>query len=133
MTNYIDYDLFACMENNDFPFDMEDIARMIAVSEGENDGESWRWVVQLKDGRYVFIEGWCDYTGWDCQSGASVTFSETAKSACWAVLNTFFNYDEAWFKHINILDDLRNQVDNGCKVTWRQKMDAEFGVDSSKE
>ena len=37
--------------------------------EGENDGEPWVWTVTFADGTTWQITGWCDYTGWDCQSG----------------------------------------------------------------
>ena len=28
------------------------------------------FLAQLKDGTFVYITGWCDYTGWGCQDGA---------------------------------------------------------------
>lgn len=46
-----------------------DIVDIIAKDEGENDGESWVAVLLLNNGLYVVIDAWCDYTGWDCQSG----------------------------------------------------------------
>ena len=45
-----------------------DVAKILAVQEGEADESSWRVVAQLNDGRFIFAEGNCDYTGWDCQS-----------------------------------------------------------------
>lgn len=46
------------------PFTREDVDEIIAMSDGENDGESWIGVFKLKDERYAYIEGSCDYTGW---------------------------------------------------------------------
>lgn len=66
----------------------EDIARVVAAwgwgsGMGENHGHH-RWaedsasdwsggfLCEMKDGSYVYITGWCDYTGWGCQDGAQV-------------------------------------------------------------
>lgn len=54
-----------------------DIARVIASVNGENDGEHWLGVFELKDGRFLFADGWCDYTGWDCQAGNSLELAES--------------------------------------------------------
>ena len=67
----IDWDLVACLQYNaQDGFTVADIAKVLAVVEGENDGADWRWVLRLNDGRFVFLQGGCDYTGWDCQSSA---------------------------------------------------------------
>jgi hypothetical protein len=50
-----------------------DVVRVIAASEGKNDGPNWLIVVELADGRFAFVEAGCDYTGWDCQAGGSCT------------------------------------------------------------
>lgn len=39
---------------------------------GENDGVNWYWILLMRDGTFSCAEGGCDYTGWDCQSHASV-------------------------------------------------------------
>jgi hypothetical protein len=44
------------------------VARLLLEIEGDNDGPSWHWIVQLEDGRFAYGWGGCDYTGWDCQS-----------------------------------------------------------------
>ena len=41
------------------------------------DGESVQIVSRLKDGRWVYIEGACDYTGWDCQAGAEAWYASS--------------------------------------------------------
>ena len=53
------------------PFNINNVIEVIASDEGENDGESWVCVVKLNDGTFGFVDAWCDYTGWDCQSGGS--------------------------------------------------------------
>lgn len=51
------------------PFSREDVAKVIAAEDGENDGDHWEGVFRLKDGRFVFVTAWCDYTGWGCRDG----------------------------------------------------------------
>ena len=29
------------------------------------------FVLKLKDGRFAYLTGWCDYTGWGCQDGGA--------------------------------------------------------------
>ncbi len=59
------------------PFNIDDVSRIIAADCGENDGESWVAVVKLKSGQFGFIDAWCDYTGWDCQSGGAGKVNES--------------------------------------------------------
>lgn len=68
----VDYDLHACIEYNPQAFDLQDIERVVAVFEGKHDEEDWRWVIKVtpecakkNGGRFVFLQGGCDYTGWD--------------------------------------------------------------------
>ena len=58
------------------PFDREDVDTIIAMDSGENDGNPWVGIFKLKDGRYVYLEAGCDYTGWDCQAGGSSWISD---------------------------------------------------------
>lgn len=53
------------------PFSREDVEEIIAISDGENDGQNWLGVFKLKDGRYATIDSGCDYTGWGCQEWGS--------------------------------------------------------------
>jgi hypothetical protein len=53
------------------PFTRADVAEILALSVGENDGPDWLIAVRLFDGRFAFLEGGCVYTGWDCQSSCS--------------------------------------------------------------
>lgn len=46
------------------PFTIDDVKKVIKAVEGENDGDSWIMIGQLKDGRFFFLDAWCDYTGW---------------------------------------------------------------------
>lgn len=55
----------------------KDVAEVLAMDAGENDGANWLMVVKLKDGRFSFLSAGCDYTGWDCQAGGSSDEKET--------------------------------------------------------
>lgn len=56
----------------DFP---SNIVEWIWSSPGENDGDSWLLLCQLNTGAYAFYRAWCDYTGFACQGGMSLTVS----------------------------------------------------------
>lgn len=40
---------------------------------------SWEggFVLKLCDGRFAYLSGWCDTTGWGCQDGAELTFADS--------------------------------------------------------
>lgn len=78
----LDYDLCAALNYNpQSGFDAKAIDTVLAVVEGERDERPWFWLLKLKDGRYVYMTGSCDYTGWDCQSGADSSIVDTAEAA----------------------------------------------------
>ena len=58
-------DLKYAMKYNPLEFSYGEIAAILAEIEGEYDGAHWHWVVSLNDGRYAYISGGADYTGWD--------------------------------------------------------------------
>lgn len=140
----IDYDLVSCLKYNPQDFSLLDIERVLAVWEGENDGEDWRWVLRLHDGRFVFLQGGCDYTGWDCQSWASHVITDSAESAAQKALGEVPVSEKthpanAGMGHIlNILSGeynnrneevyaaLMNQLRDGKDTTWRERMDNEM-------
>lgn len=49
----------------------EDVAELAGISEGENDGDHWVCYGRLHDGRWFYLNAWCDYTGWGCQAGGT--------------------------------------------------------------
>lgn len=55
----------------------EDLAEVVALSEGEHDERDWLCVGRVKDDLYVLVRAGCDYTGWDCQSGGDTEFAAT--------------------------------------------------------
>ena len=148
MTNYyddpeywkekgVDYNLLACLEYNpQETFKSEDIKKVVAVHEGENDAEDWIWIIELRPPTtYAFLQGWCDYTGWDCQSDAISLLGATPLIALEAGM---IMAQEEWHrivspygrsKYIGRYTDLMLQIETGDKaVTWREKMDKRFGL-----
>lgn len=126
----LDYDLKSCLDNNsDVGIKPSDISIVLAVCEGENDGQPWYWVLQLNDGRFASLRGWCDYTGWDCQSGASIEFFDTARAAA----ATFFGEESlSHFDESPSIPDvgayLYMQIITEKVKTWRERKDAELGI-----
>lgn len=112
----IDWDLNACLGNNPQKgFTIDDIARVLAVWEGENEGADWRWIIQLKDSRFVALQGGCDYTGWDCQSSAdSIVYSTIAEA-----LAHFKDQEEIWAS-------LAKQLTGEKTQTWHERTAEEF-------
>lgn len=78
-TRGIDVDLESCLEEHPQGFSIDDIETVLAVYEGQPDGEDWRWIIRLKDGRYVYLRGGCDYTGWGCQSWAEAFYGNSPR------------------------------------------------------
>lgn len=112
-----DWDLRACLEYNGVGYTLEDIARVLAVYEGENDGEDWRWILLRKDGTFEALQGGCDYTGWDCQSWAS--------SICFGTIAEALHF----FKdQTEVFKSLATQLLTSKKETWDEQTGRELGL-----
>ena len=61
------------------PLGPDDVDVVLSADEGENDGPEWLLYGVAKDGRYFFLSAGCDYTGWDCQAGGTMTVAHTAQ------------------------------------------------------
>lgn len=70
-------DFAAAVENNGWVPDNKAILQLKCVYTGEGDGEPWCWLVVVAksyETRHAyaaqlwFVNAWCDYTGWECQS-----------------------------------------------------------------
>ena len=60
--------------------DPDNVDEVIASDEGVNDGESWIALFKMKNGTFCFLTAWCDYTGWDCQSGGDAYDGDDLKT-----------------------------------------------------
>jgi hypothetical protein len=76
-----DGDLESYLNYNTDIFTLEGIANIHAEVAGHNDEDHWFWIIELQDGRFVLTNAWCDYTGWDCQSGGSSLVATSAEEA----------------------------------------------------
>lgn len=61
---------------------IQEVVRIIAVEDGENDGAEWLGVFEcLTPGRavnrFLAVRAGCDYTGWGCQEGGESFTAET--------------------------------------------------------
>ncbi len=69
------WDFLSAVRHNGHPFGEEPpaITDIKMTKQGANDEGSWEWKVSFANGDIWKVEGWCDYTGWDCQSGIDWT------------------------------------------------------------
>lgn len=58
-------------------YEIAHVKRLIASDEGENDVRDWILVAEMLDGRFMFLNAGCDYTGWDCRAGGSAWWAPT--------------------------------------------------------
>ena len=72
------YDLCAACEYNNI--DSSDLVDVLLEITGENVEADWHWIVTTTSG-FAYISGGCDYTGWDCQSGAERFDAATQEAA----------------------------------------------------
>lgn len=83
-----DYDWEEAFEYAEF--DREDVAEIIYLIEGENDGDEWCGVFKLNNGKYGTLHAGCDYTGWDCQAGGDSYVADDLRTA---ILGGLDEYD----------------------------------------
>lgn len=123
----IDYDLAACLEYNpQVGWSIDDIKEVLAVYEGERDGECWRWAIKLNDGMFVLLVGGCDYTGWDCQSHADGYFANSAYGAAIAEPRPLSGREVKTWHWQAARYELISQLGRRKKETWREKTDTVF-------
>lgn len=78
----VDWDLRACLHFHRQPFNVDDIARVLAMAPGQRDERPWWWLLELADGRPALLRGSRRVAGWsywrsDAQSAvASAPYAE---------------------------------------------------------
>lgn len=72
---------------------ISDIHNVLAEVPGGADGSNWFWIVELCDGRFAYITGGCDYSGWGCRDWGETKIAGTVKEAIELVKPE--SYDEA--------------------------------------
>ena len=63
-------------------FTRNDVVEIIAIAEGKHDGDDWRLVVRLKNGRYAFLLAGCTDSG--CHS-PNDGYSTTDETLAWLI------------------------------------------------
>lgn len=121
----IDYDLSAALEFNEGQGYVEaDIEEVLACIQGKRDGDSWHWFLRLRDGRFVYAEGWCDYTGWDCKSSMESTIVDGGEP-----IPVFMGLlMQRIIEPNSPASELILQLRGEKAKTWREEMDKEFGL-----
>lgn len=59
--------------------DCNQFEKIYYAKAGMNDEEDWTFLVKHKLGYYVYFVAGCDYTGFDCQGGGSITYGLDGK------------------------------------------------------
>lgn len=101
---YDNDDIVYAFESNFLGETLNLIDVIVAEVCGENDGFSWYWILQMRDGTFANAQGGCDYTGWDCQSSAD--FKGEFKTPEEAIENLIL---ESWEKR-KIKETLLKQI-----------------------
>ena len=59
---------------------LADVVEILAFRDGENDEKNWIGVFRVADGRFVYVDAGCDFTGWDCRASNSLTVAADLRS-----------------------------------------------------
>lgn len=57
----------------------EDIKVVLAMHGRSSEGYGqWKggFVMKMKNGKYVYVSGWCDTSGWGCRDGTTVEYAD---------------------------------------------------------
>jgi len=56
-----------------------DVVEVLGTRDGENEGDRWLGAFKLNDGRFLYVEAGCDYTGWDCRASGTKRVASSLK------------------------------------------------------
>lgn len=75
--SYTVYDLSESLARVD-RFGKEDVAECVAAWGVQGVYNEWSggFLLRLKDGRFAYLKGWCDTTGWGCQDGVQLVMHD---------------------------------------------------------
>lgn len=72
--------------SSDIPISREDVVYVVAAWGEKGTGNQWSggFLLELSDDPwYAYLSGWCDHTGWGCQSGADLEFYDERPKLYW--------------------------------------------------
>lgn len=107
----LEYCLAYCPQS----FTIDAVAQVLAVWEGEPEEDDWRWILELKNGRYAYMQGGSAYSGWDCGGSAYSVCVDTIADALRWMTRGFIDCKQ---NNAEVCANLRNQIVNGKKETW---------------
>jgi hypothetical protein len=113
-------DIWSALEcNSPSHFHVEEVESIEAEVPGANDELSWWWILQLTNDRYILVAGWCDYTGWGCQSG--ITEHEIVNTALAAaqMAPEFEDFSKREIKR-NLVNQILGEQPFGTEITIRK-------------
>lgn len=90
--------------------DVEQVKHLMACVPGEADGPDWHWVYILKNDKYGYMYGGCDYTGWDCQAGAQAEEYATLDDLLEKIGTDLDKWDKKRFDERKIKEQLTKQI-----------------------
>lgn len=75
---YATYDLSESLDRVSMDGNGVPVEAIRAWGRSPEGGGSWEggFLLRLSTEKYAYITGWADYTGWGCQDGALVAFSD---------------------------------------------------------
>lgn len=110
----LDSDLEYCAEY-DCGLDLKDIVNVLAQVPGEADQLDWHWIVEMKDGRFLYVTGGCDYSGWGCQDWGEAKEAKTAIEAAMLAPEKE-EYHEEYNIRQQLLDQLAGEQPYGLRL-----------------
>jgi len=75
MSSYAVYDFSESLDRAGISeTDIESVIAAWGYSAGSYAEWEGGFIMRMKDGRYAYLWGWCDTSGWGCQDGADVKY-----------------------------------------------------------
>jgi hypothetical protein len=109
--SYTSYDFYESVSGA-AEFTSEDVAECLAAW-GETGDDSLEWkggfVLRLKDGRYAYLTGWCDTSGWGCQDDIEVVLQDHPFDL--NALDADVKWDDA---PVDLNRYIRGEIENFC-------------------
>ena len=92
----------------------KDIKNVLAQVPGEADGMDWYWIVEMKDGKFYYVTGGCDYSGWGCRDWGEAKEAATAREAALLAKNDEYDPEKKSIKD-QLLDQLIGKQPYGLR------------------
>lgn len=129
----VDYDVEAALrENPQDGYTVIDIKKVWAAvnDSADNDYPDYAWVIEFvkpvgpNGETFALLEGSHDYTGWDCQSGASTAFANSTRQAVGLLDSDGKNPGS--FEMFR--SELLKQINSVKQETWYEQTNKELGL-----